>query len=70
MKMPTVPSSRSFLLAIALGSALLTPTLFGGTGSPDIPPSAVVLGLKAPPPKLVVSFVQLTLHIEQIREEF
>jgi hypothetical protein len=51
----TGTGSRFFLLTLVIGSAVITPTLFGGTGSPNVPPSAVVLGLKAPPPQLVIS---------------
>jgi hypothetical protein len=55
MKTTTVTGSRFFLLTLVIGSAAITPALFGGTGSPNVPPSAIVLGLKAPPPKLVIS---------------
>jgi len=52
MKMPTVITSRCFLLTFVIGSWAITPTLFGDNA---VPPSAVVLGLKAPPPNLVIS---------------
>ena len=54
MKTPTVIRSRAFLLALAIGSARVTPALFGGTTPPGVPPWAVALGLKAPPPPLLV----------------
>ncbi|HYZ72600.1 MAG TPA: hypothetical protein VE641_05940, partial [Chthoniobacterales bacterium] len=52
MKMPTVLASRCFLLTLVMGSWAITPTLLGDNA---VPPSAVVLGLKAPPPNLVIS---------------
>src|ERR1700747_2173176 len=52
MKMPTVIASRCFLLTFVMGSWAITPTLLGDNA---VPPSAVVLGLKAPPPNLVIS---------------
>src|SRR5262249_16558209 len=52
MKMPSVIASRCFLLTLVMGSGAITPTLFGDNA---VPPSAVVLGLKAPPPKLIIS---------------
>jgi hypothetical protein len=52
MKMPTVIASRYFLLTFVIGSWAITPTLLGDNA---VPPSAVVLGLKAPPPNLVIS---------------
>jgi len=55
MKTPTVIRSRRFLLALAIGSATVTPALFGGTTPPGVPPWAVALGLKAPPPRLIIS---------------
>src|SRR5258707_3661669 len=55
MKTSTVIRSRCFLLALAIGSATVTPALFGGTTPPGVPPWAVALGLKAPPPRLIIS---------------
>jgi hypothetical protein len=52
MKMPTVIASRCFLLTLVIGSGAVTPTLLGDNA---VPSSAVVLGLKAPPPNLVIS---------------
>jgi hypothetical protein len=52
MKMPTVIASRCFLLTFVMGSWAITPTLLGDNA---VPPSAVALGLKAPPPNLVIS---------------
>ena len=55
MKTTTVTGSRFFLLTLVIGSVTVTPTAFGGTSLPGVPPFAVALGLKAPPPKLVIS---------------
>jgi hypothetical protein len=55
MKTPIVTRSGLFLLALAIGNTAITPTLFGGTGLPHVPTPAVVFGLKAPTPKLVIS---------------
>jgi PA14 domain len=55
MKMSTAIGSRFFLLILAIGSPAIIPSLFGGTSLPNVPPSAVALGLKAPPPKLVIA---------------
>jgi hypothetical protein len=52
MKMPTIIASRCFLLTLVIGSWAVTPTLLGDNA---VPPSAVALGLKAPPPNLVIS---------------
>jgi hypothetical protein len=55
MKMPTVIGGRCFLLTLAIGSVAAAPVLFAGTSSAGVPSSAVLLGLKAPPPPLVIS---------------
>ena len=55
MKTSTAISSRCFLLTLALGSMTVTPALFGNTSLPGVPAWAVALGLKAPPPRLVIS---------------
>jgi hypothetical protein len=55
MKMPIVIASRCLLLTLAMGSVATSPTLFAGAGSPGVPSSAVLLGLKAPPPSLAIS---------------
>src|SRR5580704_14510863 len=55
MKTPAVIRSRCFLLTLVIGSVTVTPTAFGGTSLPGVPPFAVALGLKAPPPKLMIS---------------
>lgn len=55
MKMPTVIASRCLLLTLAMGSVAISPTLSAGTSSPGVPSSAVLLGLKAPPPSLHIS---------------
>jgi hypothetical protein len=55
MKTPIVTRSRFFLIALAIGNTAVIATLFGGTDSPSVPPSAIVLGLKAPTLKLVIS---------------
>jgi len=52
MKMPIVIASRYFLLTFVIGSWAITPTLLGDNA---VPPSAIVLGLKALPPNLVIS---------------
>jgi hypothetical protein len=52
MKMPTVIASRCFLLTLVIGSGTVTPTLLGDNA---VPSSAVVLGLKAPPPNPAIS---------------
>ena len=52
MKTLLVSASRCFLLTLVIGSVAITPTLFGDNA---VPPSAVALGLKAPPPRLVIS---------------
>ena len=52
MKMPTNIASRCLLLTLAIGSAAISSTLFAGTSSPGVPSSAVLLGLKAPPPPI------------------
>jgi hypothetical protein len=54
MKMLTVTASRCFLLTLVIGSGAITPTLLAGTSSSGVPSSAVLLGLKAAPPPLVI----------------
>jgi len=55
MNMPTVFAGRCFLLTLAMGSVAATPALFADTSAPGVPSSAVLLGLKAPAPPLVIS---------------